>query len=92
MRESPYHGLNFCIGTVGEMLDDPREEIDSFWVVNTQLGYGWGEDRNVRLFGFINNLLDADDPTLIEAGATSADDSANVVHPRTFGVGLEVYF
>lgn len=72
--------------------NDPREEIDSFWVVNTQLGYAWGEDRNVRLFGFINNLLDADDPTLIEAGATSADDSANVVHPRTFGVGLEVYF
>jgi mannonate dehydratase len=27
MRESPYHGLNFCIGTVGEMLDDPRGEI-----------------------------------------------------------------
>lgn len=27
MRESPYHGLNFCIGTVGEMLDDPGAEI-----------------------------------------------------------------
>ncbi len=27
MRESPYHGLNFCQGTVGEMLDNPREEI-----------------------------------------------------------------
>ena len=23
MHESPYHGLNFCQGTVGEMLDDP---------------------------------------------------------------------
>jgi mannonate dehydratase len=28
MRESPYHGLNFCQGTVGEMLDNPREEIE----------------------------------------------------------------
>ncbi len=28
MRESPYHGLNFCQGTVGEMLDDPAAEID----------------------------------------------------------------
>ncbi len=28
MRENPYHGLNFCQGTVGEMLDNPREEID----------------------------------------------------------------
>lgn len=27
MRESPYHGLNFCQGTVSEMLDDPGEEI-----------------------------------------------------------------
>jgi mannonate dehydratase len=27
MRESPYHGLNFCQGSVGEMLDDPRAEI-----------------------------------------------------------------
>ena len=27
MRESPYHGLNFCQGTVGEMLDDPAREI-----------------------------------------------------------------
>ena len=27
MHESPYHGLNFCQGTVGEMLDDPANEI-----------------------------------------------------------------
>lgn len=28
MHESPWHGLNFCQGTVGEMLDDPDKEID----------------------------------------------------------------
>jgi mannonate dehydratase len=27
IRESPYHGLNFCQGTVAEMLEDPRREI-----------------------------------------------------------------
>jgi mannonate dehydratase len=27
MHESPYHGLNFCQGTVGEMLEDPGHEI-----------------------------------------------------------------
>ncbi|HET8729255.1 MAG TPA: mannonate dehydratase [Alphaproteobacteria bacterium] len=27
MHESPYHGLNFCQGTVAEMLDDPGAEI-----------------------------------------------------------------
>jgi mannonate dehydratase len=27
MHESPYHGLNFCQGTVAEMLDNPASEI-----------------------------------------------------------------
>jgi mannonate dehydratase len=27
IQESPYHGLNFCQGTVCEMLDDPGREI-----------------------------------------------------------------
>jgi mannonate dehydratase len=27
MHESPYHGLNFCQGTICEMLDDPGREI-----------------------------------------------------------------
>ncbi|MGH7046827.1 MAG: mannonate dehydratase [Stellaceae bacterium] len=27
MHENPYHGLNFCQGTVCEMLDDPAREI-----------------------------------------------------------------
>ena len=27
IRESPYHGLNFCQGTVSEMLQDPNKEI-----------------------------------------------------------------
>jgi mannonate dehydratase len=27
MHESPWHGLNFCIGTIAEMMQNPREEI-----------------------------------------------------------------
>ncbi|NJL50482.1 MAG: TIM barrel protein [Blastochloris sp.] len=27
IAESPWHGLNFCQGTIAESLDDPREEI-----------------------------------------------------------------
>jgi mannonate dehydratase len=27
IQESPYHGLNFCVGTVAEMLQDPRNQI-----------------------------------------------------------------
>ena len=26
-EESPFHGLNFCQGTIGEMLDDPKAEV-----------------------------------------------------------------
>ena len=26
---SPYHGLNFCVGTVAEMLEDPGREIEN---------------------------------------------------------------
>lgn len=28
MHESPFHGLNFCQGTIAEMLDDPAREIE----------------------------------------------------------------
>jgi mannonate dehydratase len=28
IQENPYHGLNFCQGTVCEMLEDPRREIE----------------------------------------------------------------
>jgi mannonate dehydratase len=27
LQESPYHGLNFCMGTVAEMLEDPGRQI-----------------------------------------------------------------
>ena len=27
IKESPYHGINFCQGTVSEMLQDPGKEI-----------------------------------------------------------------
>ncbi len=27
--ENPWHGLNFCQGTVGEMMEDPAREIDA---------------------------------------------------------------
>jgi len=68
--------------------------VDSYWVLNAQAGYSFGADDNLRIFGFVNNILDADDPTLIEAGAvgTSSDDVLYIVNPRTFGVGLEVFF
>jgi hypothetical protein len=42
----------------------------------------------------VNNILDSQDPTLIEAGAvgTNDDDVLYITHPRSFGIGLEAYF
>ncbi|WP_162917069.1 TonB-dependent receptor domain-containing protein [Dongia deserti] len=69
-------------------------EVDSYWLLNAQVGYTFGADANVRIFGFVNNILDSDDPTLIDPGsvATTSDDVLNVVHPRSFGVGVEAHF
>ena len=43
MHESPYHGLNFCQGTISEMLDDPGNEI--FDVIKY-----FGEKRRYLMF------------------------------------------
>jgi len=47
MHESPYHGLNFCQGTVTEMLDNPAEEI--FDVIRW-----FGERKKIFLVHFRN--------------------------------------
>jgi outer membrane receptor protein involved in Fe transport len=71
-----------------------EEEVDSYWVLNAQAGYTLGADGNLRIFGFVNNILDSHDPTLVEAGelGTTSDDVLYITHPRSFGIGLEAYF
>ena len=69
-------------------------EVDSYWLLNAQVGYVFGADANVRIFGFVNNILDSHDPTLIDPGAvgTTSDDVLYITQPRSFGVGLEAHF
>ena len=45
MHASPYHGLNFCQGTVSEMLKDPNKEIHD--VIRY---FGWQEEDLQRPF------------------------------------------
>jgi hypothetical protein len=55
-----------------------------------QAGYTW---ENLRVFAFVKNLFDDESLTMIHTdGATEADDSATVVHPRMWGVGAKVTF
>ena len=49
INESPYHGLNFCQGTVSEMLDDPGNEIfDVIWYFGTRKKIFNVHFRNIR--------------------------------------------
>jgi mannonate dehydratase len=70
IRESPYHGLNFCQGTVAEMLEDPRREI--FDVIRT-----FGRRRKIfnvhfrniqgRFLDFRETFVDDGDVDMLEA-------------------------
>jgi len=73
--------------------NDPRGKTDPYLIVNTRLGYGFENDwGSLRLFAFVNNVFDTDEPLYIEPGASSADDVANLLPPRTVGVGMELKF
>ena len=49
IKESPYHGLNFCQGTVSEMLHDPGKEIfDVFRYFGTRQKIFNVHFRNIR--------------------------------------------
>lgn len=72
------------------VANTPRGKVDPYWVVNMQAGYTY---ENVRLFAFVKNVFDDESITMLHTdGATEADDSANIVHPRVWGVGLKVTF
>jgi mannonate dehydratase len=70
IRESPYHGLNFCQGTVAEMLEDPGREI--FDVIRT---FGRRQKifnvhfRNIqgRFLDFRETFVDDGDVDMLEA-------------------------
>lgn len=73
--------------------NNPRGETDPYFVANAQVGYTLATDvTSLRLFAFVNNVFDSEEPILLEPGATPADDSAVLLRPRTFGIGLEMRF
>jgi mannonate dehydratase len=57
IQESPYHGLNFCQGTVSEMLENPREQIfDVIRYFGTRKKLFNVHFRNIR--GHRNNFVE----------------------------------
>lgn len=75
------------------------ERVDAFWVANAQIGYRL---KNVRLYGYVTNLFDSDDPVLLERASYDLDfdgttdvpniQTYSVLQPRTFMAGVEFHF
>jgi outer membrane receptor protein involved in Fe transport len=72
-----------------EIDNNPRGKVDPYWVADAHASYRLG---NVRLIASVANLFDATGPVLLSPGATRADDTATILDPRTFQVGLQLDF
>lgn len=73
MHESPYHGLNFCQGTVSEMLESPGEEIfDIIRYFGTRKKIFNVHFRNIKggFLDFIEVFPDEGDIDMVEAART----------------------
>ena len=73
MHESPYHGLNFCQGTVSEMLESPGEEIfDVIRYFGSRKKIFNVHFRNIKggFLDFIEVFPDEGDVNMIEAART----------------------
>jgi len=86
--------MRFSDAYYSNIDNNPRGKTDPYVVVNARAGYTFERmDGSPRIFGFVNNVFDADEPLLIEpGGAPAADDIAYLITPRMIGIGLEVNF
>lgn len=71
-----------------DAVNTPRGKVDPYWVANAQAGYRFG---SARVFGFVNNLFDSRDELQVLTSAF-APDTASILRPRTFGIGVDVTF
>src|SRR3954454_13516590 len=70
IKESPYHGLNFCQGTVSEMLQDPAREIfDVIRYFGSRKKIFNVHFRNIhgRFLNFLETFLDCGDVDMLQA-------------------------
>lgn len=72
-----------------EVLNDPRGKTEPYWLANAQASYRFSK---LRVFGFVSNMFDADDPVLLFPPTEFTPLSGNIQRPRTYGVGVQVDF
>ena len=49
IQRSPYHGWNFCVGSIAEMLEDPATEIYPFIEYSAAIRSSWFTTAGARL-------------------------------------------
>jgi iron complex outermembrane receptor protein len=64
----------------------PRAKVDPYLVANLKAGYQIVP--NARIFSYVNNVFDTRAETMISSDYASAD----IVRPRTIGIGMDVKF
>lgn len=69
-----------------DIENNPRGNVDPYWLANAQLGYRWDQ---WRVYGSVNNVFDSGKAIAIFSGPTPAEDSANILAPRSYWLGAQ---
>ena len=67
----------------------PRGKTDAYIVTDAEMGYAFG---SFRIFGEIRNIFDTDTAVAYYPGTTEAADTAVLLQPRTFRIGISARF
>ena len=95
--QSPYESDIFNLGP-DELGEGLTERTEPMTLVNARIGYDIGA---FTITGFVTNLLDDNDPELINIGASEAlinpgtlnrISSATLRQPRSFGISIDAAF
>lgn len=98
-RDNWRAGINtrYSDGYFTDVNNRPGGETDAYVVLDAQLSYQWD---GYRVFATVNNLFDNDKPVSRYPGTAPADsnqpdsafDSAVLLQPRTFQIGIELSY
>ncbi|SCM78461.1 TonB-dependent receptor [uncultured Pleomorphomonas sp.] len=69
----------------------PAYEVDKYVVANARLSYALHE--HMEIYGFVNNIFDERSPLYFSTDRSSGINTvANMLEPRTFGIGIKGTF
>lgn len=85
--------LNFDGQYSGEyystVVNNPLEKVDPYWMANAQLAYSLG---SAKIYAYARNLFDAGDPLIITQADAFGPTYAQIIPPRTYGLGVQLSF